>query len=424
MGHGMSSGLSCSKWTVSEVEAALRSLGPAYEQYCCCVADNGVDGSFMVKLEREDLTELGIESLLHQKKLLLEIAKLKKALANTVEGFLEQEDVSAHAACALRSLSPTEQAKVLSRGSVSSARDATAALLARVREVELARSRSPRPAAAAAAAATAAAAEQHVDQQGQRNQQREEEAQGSADERQLVVALAPARAADLQAAAKEELQTRLNTGDLRGYPATRVGYADFVVMSPQAPGEGQRRAHGYLDGRSVEARLIELEVAFTQRSLSPYRLSDAAILYHVEIPRDRIHSGHKRGTTELKEHASFHKAGCICSDAWLSKAFHSNGTGIDLEWARRAVALSYKHRIKSRAFWQDLLGPSGTTSMDDIKQFIVEALVVPKSEMEQRETELGALMGQSCLALRRPAWQPPDEKAWHHFAGPADLRLL
>ena len=69
-----------------------------------------------------------------------------------------------------------------------------------------------------------------------------------------------------------------------------------------------------------------------------------------------------------------------------------------------------------------MLGP--VARVEDIEPFIVEVIIVPTSEMNEREAALGSALAQSCLALRRAEWQPPDEKAWHHFAGPEGLRLL
>lgn len=203
--------------------------------------------------------------------------------------FLAGHEVAPHAADRFNRLAPHLQAMVMARGSLAGTRDPTAVLVWRCSQlpaqVEQARERSrtpPRPVVSAAGDA---------------------EVQVAGDARGDL-------AAGDKDAARDTLNMRLALGP-PGLLLKRPGFHDYEVRDALHPGESQQHAKGYLDGKPVEARQIELEIAFTLRMLPPFSINSAAVIYHLEIPSSMIHSGDKRRCVESMHHGAFHKAGQI-----------------------------------------------------------------------------------------------------------------
>ena len=336
-----------------------------------------------------------------------------------VERFLAGAPVELHAADMLRRSPPEIIACVLARGSLGGARSPTGALISRIRVATAdGGSSSSAPSASAPRPRTRSPRQERV--------QLAEQCAPHAPDAVANLSLASAPAAQVVAAVAPlvAIQQRLDVEVLGAcYPISRPSFQGLSVRTPQALGSPQRHLKVYLDGTAVEARVLECEIAFAQRSQQPFNLREAAIIYHIEVPRHSIHNGHKRSASEMVQHPAFHKAGCVSSAAWLVKAFRAqDGGDTGVNYARRAVAFSYQHRIKSRKFWQDILGLE--TGIDMILPFIVEAVVIPSSGMTSREDLLASRFSQECIPLGRDVWSSPDENSWHHFAGPAGLRFL
>jgi hypothetical protein len=68
------------EWTIAEVSDWLRSIAPAYAQYCAAFAENGVNGFTLLELEPEWLKELGVASPIHRTRLLGEIKRHRSAV--------------------------------------------------------------------------------------------------------------------------------------------------------------------------------------------------------------------------------------------------------------------------------------------------------------------------------------------------------
>jgi len=83
MGAGASieSGHSLKEFSAEEIAELISSLGDAYSQYSDAIIDNGVDGSTIFDLDDDKMIvtfgEIGINSTIHQKRILKELNSLK-----------------------------------------------------------------------------------------------------------------------------------------------------------------------------------------------------------------------------------------------------------------------------------------------------------------------------------------------------------
>jgi len=71
------SGGSVQQWSGKQVVQWVCNLGAAYEDYGKKFEANSIDGKFLKEMDQKDLSDLGIQSRLHQKKFLREIQKLE-----------------------------------------------------------------------------------------------------------------------------------------------------------------------------------------------------------------------------------------------------------------------------------------------------------------------------------------------------------
>ncbi len=66
-----------------EVSDWLRSIAPAYAQYCAAFAENGMDGSTVLELEHEELKLLGVTNVLHRIRLMVDIKRHRSSASIT-----------------------------------------------------------------------------------------------------------------------------------------------------------------------------------------------------------------------------------------------------------------------------------------------------------------------------------------------------
>ncbi len=60
---------------MAEVGDWLRSIAPAYAQYCASFAENGIDGFTLLRSGSEELKDLGVTRPAHRARLLGDIAR-------------------------------------------------------------------------------------------------------------------------------------------------------------------------------------------------------------------------------------------------------------------------------------------------------------------------------------------------------------
>ena len=214
--------------------------------------------------------------------------------------FLAGNAIGPHAIERFNRLAPNLQAMVMARGSLVGTRDPTAVLVWRTKKLPVqegeARERSrtpPRPVVGVAGDAEVVVG-------------------GGAGVDQVAGGAGGDAIEEEKEAAISKLKMRL-TFDPPGPLLERPGLHGYEVYDALSPGQSQQHAKGYLDGKPVEARRIEVEIAFTLRLLPPFCIDNAAVVYHLEVPSSMIHSGDKRRCVESVHHGAFHKAGLILS---------------------------------------------------------------------------------------------------------------
>jgi len=99
MGAGASieSGQSLKEFSAEEIAELISSLGNAYSQYSDAIVDNGVDGATIFDLDDDKLMEffgeIGINSAIHQKKILKELTSLKNGNNRNAGDSSDEENV-------------------------------------------------------------------------------------------------------------------------------------------------------------------------------------------------------------------------------------------------------------------------------------------------------------------------------------------
>ncbi len=68
---------------MAEVGDWLRSIAPAYAQYCAAFAENGVNGITALGLYHEELKLLGVMNAVHQRRLTNDIALYRSSSASS-----------------------------------------------------------------------------------------------------------------------------------------------------------------------------------------------------------------------------------------------------------------------------------------------------------------------------------------------------
>ena len=181
-----------------------------------------------------------------------------------------------------------------------------------------------------------------------------------------------------------------------------------------------RRDKALLDERFVDVRLVDLELRLARRAAPPFEGARAAVLYLLAIPIDRM-GGNMKRRAELEGASLFYKAGVISSSSWLSRGLLTKPGQTEQEWARKAVAHSYQHRIKGHKFWSQVFGDA--TRLENIMSVVASARLVLASDAATFESILGQALAaeQGVVSLRDPdRWRAPDELSgsFWHFVGP------
>ncbi len=70
------------EWNLAEVGDWLRSITPAYAQYCAAFAENGVDGSTLLELSPPALKELGVALEVHRARLMVDIKRHRSSASS------------------------------------------------------------------------------------------------------------------------------------------------------------------------------------------------------------------------------------------------------------------------------------------------------------------------------------------------------
>ena len=188
-----------------------------------------------------------------------------------------------------------------------------------------------------------------------------------------------------------------------------------------------KHPNALLDGKEgVDARWAQLEIMLSGRPAAPFSSNAAAVVYHLQVPKSALHV-YKQKTKAMADAPFFHKAGAIHAGQWLMRAVTSHGDVSSDEFAIRAVASSYKHRLGLKgddaSFWQNIFGASA--SFSEITRYVVEAKLITADCMTEKEIQLGQKMARSLVRLSADkTWKPPKMErgtSWWNFAGRAEL---
>jgi tetratricopeptide (TPR) repeat protein len=70
---------SMAEWSAAEVSDWLRSIAPAYAQYCAAFVDSGIDGRALLEFGHEELKEMGVALAAHRVRLMVDIKQHRSA---------------------------------------------------------------------------------------------------------------------------------------------------------------------------------------------------------------------------------------------------------------------------------------------------------------------------------------------------------